>query len=309
MRNTLKLIVLGAVALILLTGVEGFTKTAKSVRGIPKQAANRELGEDVDGSSTTSVTSYLSEPGFSSFASSSDILKSCAKFALFSRTAITFDGPKTTVYTGDIGVAPGTSIEGHYVLKKGSTELNTDAAIECDPDQASAFDYLDSQPCTTTLADENLAGLTLTPGVYCSDSGKLTFTTSTLTLDAKGNSNAQFIFKTSTSVKTSTTTSFILQNGAQPTNVYWKVGTRMTLASSSSFVGNVLAGTGVEVDSSTAIEGRLLAKEEVTFAGSGRVSLKQLPSPSPSSSSSSSSLTSTSAIAIVTLLVTMLTLL
>ena len=302
MRNTLKLIALGAVALILLTGVEGFTETAKNVRGIPEQAGDREL-EDVDGGPTTNIVSDLSEPSFSSLASSSDILKSCAKFAIFSRTAITFDGPKTTVYTGDIGVAPGTSIEGHYVLKKGATEQNTDAAIECDPDQASAFDYLDSQACTTTLQEDNLAGLTLNPGVYCSESGKLTFTTSTLTLDAKGNSNAKFIFKTTTTVKTSTTTSFILKNGAQPTNVYWKVGTTMTLGSSSSFVGNVLAGSGVEVDSSTAIEGRLLAKQEVTFAGSGQISLKEIPSSSPSS------LTSTSAIAVATLLVTILTLL
>ena len=298
MKSTLKLIGLGAWALILLAGVEGFTETAKSVRGIPEQAEKRALGEDVEDEPATS----LSGSRFSNFASSSDILKTCEAFSVFAGTSVTFDGPKTTIYTGDIGVSPGTSIEGKYELKKGSKQLNNDAAKDCAADQLSAFGYLDSQTCTTNLPQENLAGLTLSPGVYCTDSGNFLLTTSTLTLDGKGDPNAQFIFKTSKTVKTGTSTSFILKNGAKRANVYWKVGSALTLGTSSSFVGNVLAGTGISVDSSTEVEGRLLAQAEVTFEGSGRISQKEIPS------SSVSSLRSTSAIALATLFVTIIAL-
>ena len=262
---------------------------------------------------------YSSSPS----ASQSVILKACNVFSVFAGTSITFDGPETTVHTGDIGVAPGTSIEGNYVLKKGSKQLNSDAAKDCAEDQLSAFNYLNSQTCTTTLPNEDLAGLTLTAGVYCTDSGNFVLTTSTLTLDAEGDSNAQFIFQTSKTVKTGTLTSFILKNGAKTANVYWKVGSALTLGTSSSFVGNVLAGTGISVDSSTDVEGRLLAQAEVTFKGSGQISLSDIPSsssspsslspsktrtPSSTANSSSTKACSTNGLAVVALLVALLTL-
>jgi hypothetical protein len=67
-------------------------------------------------------------------------------------------------------------------------------------------------------------GLTLKPGVYCSASGEMTISASTLTLDGRNNPNAQWIFQTATTIITASATSFILKNGAQAKNVYWAVG-------------------------------------------------------------------------------------
>jgi hypothetical protein len=41
---------------------------------------------------------------------------SCASFAAQAGTAVSFGGSQTTIYTGDIGVAPGTAISGNVVL-------------------------------------------------------------------------------------------------------------------------------------------------------------------------------------------------
>ena len=192
-----------------------------------------------------------------------------------------FNGALTTIFTGSIGVSPGTSISGSYLVEKGSEELNTAAAVNCASDQLIAFEYLNSRPCTNVRATEDLAGLTLLPGVYCSQSGSFSITSSSLTLDAQGDQNAKFIFQTDTTVTTATQTSFILINGANNKNVYWKVGTAMTLGLSSSFIGNVLAKTSISVGTSTAVVGRLLAQAGVTFAGSGDM---RLPGAMPSSS-------------------------
>jgi hypothetical protein len=43
-------------------------------------------------------------------------LGSCASFAAQAGTAVSFGGSQTTIYTGDIGVAPGTAISGNVVL-------------------------------------------------------------------------------------------------------------------------------------------------------------------------------------------------
>jgi hypothetical protein len=85
--------------------------------------------------------------------------------------------------------------------------------------------------------------LTLTPyiGVYCSASGALTISASTVTLDARGNSSSQWIFQTETSLVTATATSFILKNGAQAENVFWVIGSSASIGYSSSFIGTILA--------------------------------------------------------------------
>ena len=192
-----------------------------------------------------------------------------------------FDGAVTTIFTGSIGVSPGTSITGSYLVEKGSEELNTAAAVNCASDQLIAFEHLNGRPCTNVRATADLAGLTLLPGVYCSLEGSFSITSSTLTLDAQGDQNAKFIFQTDTTVTTATQTSFILINGANAKNVYWKVGTAITLGLSSSFIGNVLAKTSITVGTSTAVVGRLLAQAGVTFTGSGDM---RLPAAMPSSS-------------------------
>jgi hypothetical protein len=43
-------------------------------------------------------------------------LGSCVNFACAGGTAVSFGGSQTTIFTGDIGVAPGTSITGNVVL-------------------------------------------------------------------------------------------------------------------------------------------------------------------------------------------------
>ena len=55
----------------------------------------------------------------------------CSEFALFSGTEIQFNKRQTVVTLGSIGVAPGTSIIGNFVVQDGIAERNTAAAISC----------------------------------------------------------------------------------------------------------------------------------------------------------------------------------
>jgi hypothetical protein len=66
--------------------------------------------------------------------------------------------------------------------------------------------------------------MTLLPGVYCSESGSFSLSATTLTLDGNNDSDAKWLFQTTETLDTATSTSFILQNGARATNVYWAIG-------------------------------------------------------------------------------------
>jgi hypothetical protein len=203
------------------------------------------------------------------------IFGSCNLISIQAGTAVSFNGGQTYVYTGSVGVAPGTAITGNSMLGTGSIEACTVAASNCAADELIAYGILQGLTCPpeNTLANQDLSGVTLLPGVYCSGSGALTISATTLTLDGNGDPDSQFIFQTATTVKTATATSFILINGAQAKNVYWQVGTSATLGLGSSFVGHILAGVTINVGHTTNIVGRLLAQAAVNFEGGNTVAL------------------------------------
>lgn len=108
-----------------------------------------------------------------------------------------------------------------------------------------------------TVATE-LGGTTKNAGVYNSAGGTFVIN-GTLTLDAQGNTNAVFIFNTTTTFKPAADSIVTLVNGAQARNVFWNVGTGATLGNNSILKGIIMAGTSITVGSNTTIEGRLLA--------------------------------------------------
>ncbi|MEK6212209.1 MAG: ice-binding family protein [Pseudomonadota bacterium] len=102
------------------------------------------------------------------------------------------------------------------------------------------------------------------PGLYQSITSILI--TGDLTLDAQGNSNAVFIFQSSSTVDTAAGiatpgahTRILLVGGAKASNVWWQVGTSATLGTFSEFQGNILASADITMETGATSCGRLLA--------------------------------------------------
>jgi hypothetical protein len=199
-------------------------------------------------------------------------LGSCANFAVESSAGVTFNGRLTTLHTGSVGVAPGTSIEGSYLLGDGAVERNSPLAISCTADLQTAYKAASSATCPPANIIVELGGRTLLPGVYCS-TDKLTISASTVTLDGNNDPNAQWIFQAATSLTTATTTSFILINGAQEKNVYWALGTSAFIGYSSTFAGTILASKAIVFGHDSSIVGRALALTAVSFESGSSVTL------------------------------------
>jgi hypothetical protein len=119
-------------------------------------------------------------------------------------------------------------------------------------------------PCDQTLTG-TLAGVTLTPGVYCFDAAA----TLTGTLTLKGPSNATWIFKIGTSgtgALTGTNFSVVMAGGATaPCNVNWWVAQAATMTTSN-FIGTILAGAAITLTGGT-FSGNALAGDAVTITG------------------------------------------
>jgi hypothetical protein len=114
-----------------------------------------------------------------------------------------------------------------------------------------------------------LGNRTLAPGIYKSAPGSYGITQGDLTLDAKGDPNAFWVFQMATTLTVGTPQTprnVLLVNGAQAKNVFWQVGTAATIngiVGGGTVSGTIISQAGVSVSTAgvaavTTINGRLL---------------------------------------------------
>lgn len=117
-----------------------------------------------------------------------------------------------------------------------------------------------------TVAAGDIGGQTLPPGLYYS--GSTIGITGAVTLDAGGATTACFIFQVGSAMTTATSSSVVLAHGAQASNVFWAVGTDVTLGMGTAFQGNIMAlGSITFVTGASLTDGRALCGSALTFAG------------------------------------------
>jgi len=197
-------------------------------------------------------------------------LGAAASFAVLGGSTVTNTGP--TIVTGDLGVSPGSAITGFPpgTVVGGSTHAADALAAQAQIDATTAYNNLAAQACTTTFGvPTDLGGMTLLPGVYCFASSAAV--TGTLTLNAQGNANAVFVFKTGSTFITASGSSVVVINGGQNCNVFWQVGTSATLGTTSTVPGTIIALTSITLNTGASLSGRSIARNGAVTLDSNNV--------------------------------------
>ena len=186
-------------------------------------------------------------------------LGTAQSFGVLAGSTVTNTGASSV--NGNVGVSPGTAVTGFPpgVIVGGAIHSNDGVAVQAQNDLTTAYNNIAATPCTVDLTGQNLGGLVLTPGVYCfSSSAQLT---GALTLDALGNPNALFLFKTGSTLTTASGSSVTVINGGSSCNrVYWQIGSSATLGTGTSFAGDILALTSITLTTGADTSGKLLAR-------------------------------------------------
>ena len=186
-------------------------------------------------------------------------LGTATTYAVLAATTITNTG--ATTVSGDLGLNPGedaaiTGFPPGRVIN-GATHAAGPEALQAQADLAVA--YLDAAGRTPFITvSKDLGGQTLAPGVYKAPSDLRL--TGTVTLDAKNDPNAVFIFQAGRGLVTASSSRVNLVNGASSCNVFWQVTSSATLGSDSSFRGSILALTSVSLATRATVDGRVLAR-------------------------------------------------
>jgi Ice-binding-like len=190
-------------------------------------------------------------------------------FAVLGASGITNVSAHTFII-GDVGSFPTPSTTGLTQSQvNGLLYLDASpATAQAQTDLTGAYTQAFNAPCDNDLTGKDLGGLTLGPGVYCfSSSAGLT---GTLTLDAHGNTHAQWIFQIGSTLTTATDSKVAIvlghrqgpkplwSTGLKGCNLYWQVGSSATIGTGTIFRGKILALTSITLNGGT-LHGKALA--------------------------------------------------
>ena len=182
-------------------------------------------------------------------------------YAVLAGSTITNTGTTTINGSagGNVGLHPGTIFTGQTdATISGTVHLADGAANSAKNDLVTAYNDAVGRTPVTRIPSE-LGGTTLTPGTY--DSADGTFeVTGTLTLDAKGDPEGVFVFKSASTLKTASGSNINLVNSARYCRTFWSVGSSATLGTNSHFVGHILAMISITANTGASVQGQLMAR-------------------------------------------------
>ena len=186
-------------------------------------------------------------------------LGAAGTYAILAGSEITNTG--NTVITGDIGISPGTAITGFPpgVVLDGSVHSADTFAAKAKLDLTTGYDNASNQSGSPIETTGDLGGLTLTPGLYVSNTS-LQILSGDLTLDALGHPEAVWVFQMGTTFTAFSGRNVILANGARGTNVFWQVGSSAVIGTYCEVAGNFLVETSISAQTGATVDGRLLTQ-------------------------------------------------
>lgn len=187
-------------------------------------------------------------------------LGAMATFAVFASTTITNIALPGTNVMGDMGLFPGFPISGFPPgFVSGSTYAGDSFASIVKADAKSAYNDAKGQASTVIMTSEDLVGKTLLPGVY-KFASSASLSAGELHLDANGNAHSVWIFQIGSSLDVAPGATMNFTGGVgNANNVFWQVGSSVTLLSNSVFIGNVIAKADISCQSDATVNGRLVS--------------------------------------------------
>jgi hypothetical protein len=194
-------------------------------------------------------------------------LGSLKTVAVLGHTTVTNTGP--TVVQGDLDLSPGTSITGFPPGVVHGTIHDTDAqAAQAQVDLTAAIADAQGRAGAVAIVGD-LGGQTLTTGVYSAAAGQ--GWTGVLTLN--GSASDVFIFQIGTLLTIAVGATLVLTGGAVASNVFFVMGSAVTIGVGANIGGTYMATTSVTLSTLAQLNGRALASTGAVTMDSNNVTV------------------------------------
>jgi type VI secretion system secreted protein VgrG len=185
-------------------------------------------------------------------------LGTAASFSVLAGTPVISSTGLTTI-DRDVGIHPAAAITGFPPgIIGGAVHAGDGVALQAKSDLVTAYnDAAGRAPSGPTLGA--LGGTTVVGGAWTLSS-LTSDLTGVLTLDGANDPNSVWIFRSPSTLITSSGSSMVFIRGGSACNVFWQVTSSATLGSGSSFVGTIMALTDIHMTDNVTVQGRALAR-------------------------------------------------
>lgn len=194
-------------------------------------------------------------------------LGSAQGFAVLAGAAVTSTG--ATVVNGDLGLSPGTAVDGFPPgILNGTLRINDEISNPAKLSLTTAYNDAAGRTSTDIVPlAGNIGGLTLTPGLYKSTSS-IEISSGDVTFDAKGDANAVFIIQIASTFTTTPGRKVILSGGAKASNIFWQVSSSASFGTTTVMKGVIMALESITFDTGATLDGQAMARNgAVTLDG------------------------------------------
>ena len=185
-------------------------------------------------------------------------LGATSSFALFTAVGAV-DNHGRTVINGDIGTNAGAFNGFPPGVVKGNIHVADTYATQAATDVQAAYAHMSG---ITYVTEKAVYGGTppvaLLPGSYFVK--QATTLAGTLILDGGGDPNAKFFLMVNGALTTGANSRVVMQNGADPSNVYWQIRGLVTLGQNSVMRGTLLVDGAINLVTGALLEGRGLSR-------------------------------------------------
>jgi len=161
------------------------------------------------------------------------------------------------------GFPPGNVVNGDIYAIDDAFPLGVAAMLAtAKSDLFAAYDFAENlRSPNVVLLTGDQGGKTLIPGLY-KVNNSLYIQNGDLTLNARGDTNAVWIFQIAGDLSTQGGAggNIVLEEGARSRNIFWQTGVSATIGAGSTFHGTVIAANSIFINSNANIVGQLFAR-------------------------------------------------
>ncbi len=258
--------VLGTVTYNSTSNVATFTPTSNLAANATFTATVTTGTKDLSGNPLAASSVWTFTTGAVTVGQAQVNLRSLSTFAAVAGGGLTnSNSGGITTLNGDVGLSPTATCLGDGVACgaldpkiNGTLYANDPAGIAAKAKADLLLAYTDAAGRPPGTVEADLSGMTLGAGVYTSGSTMSIAVSGILTLDAKGDANAVWIFQVGSALTVNNNAQVLLINGAKAANVFWAIGSSSTIGTGVSFKGNILAQSSNSLGTLSVVEGRML---------------------------------------------------
>lgn len=190
-------------------------------------------------------------------------LGTASTYSVLAKTGVTNAG--FTNLSGDLGLSTSGFITGFPPgIAAGATHDKDTAAGTAQTDLALAYNDAAGRTPTGTISGDLTLHAPFHAGVY--RAAAATTQSGAITLDGENNPNAVFIFQINAAMTTAASSTVILTNGAQASNVFWQVLGAASTGAGASFAGTIMAQGAIALGANTLLIGRALSYDTVALS-------------------------------------------